>query len=624
MRLAAKICLMSRLPKKRGPAKVRSGEDTCLNGLSKILTMSPKIRTLANVIAKTSTMKPLNLIPSTIPLQELLRKFNLGEYQLPPFQRPFVWKIRQTLNLQDSLLRGYPIGVIYLWKPEQSSKLQPKPSTKGGPPKVKQFEAYVIDGQQRLTSLNAAFGFSELSDARGRSLECWLELGKTDDRDGRVTRLFQSPAQRENLVHDESQQQSWRVRLGDLDTMDHQTMRSDRAKRLPLDGFSTEECEIGLKRIDAVYEMLKTPITCFTITQANDEEVLAVFKRLNRGGTGLKDRDVKAADLGIGKSVEVLQDIQTFINESKPKALEFGFSFAFRALVVFHKGTAQFNQLSSKWADGEGDRGQSLRDSWREAERGLSAGMKFVDSIGWCRKLLLPSCNGLIPLAYALHRLGREPDAAEREVITRWLCLSALRGVFRGSVETTINKHLRNIKIKDGKRPVQGLMESLTANQSRKLKYDELMREPTTLWGPYSQVMFAWLVAQNAKDWLTGQSLDKIARVPIGANHPEETLTIQHIFPRKLLSNQGYEQAEANYPSNFAIIERSSNSILNDLPPTEAMQLLDSHEKREHARVQFFSTDAGDLLESDRYKDFLEWRAKRLAEAWNQWLGLKS
>ena len=54
------------------------------------------------------------------------------------------------------------------------------------------------------------------------------------------------------------------------------------------------------------------------------------------------------------------------------------------------------------------------------------------------------------------------------------------------------------------------------------------------------------------------------------------------------------------------------------------MQLLDSHEKREHARVQFFSTDAGDLLESDRYKDFLEWRAKRLAEAWNQWLGLKS
>jgi hypothetical protein len=567
-------------------------------------------------------MKPLNLIPSTVPLQELLRKFNKGEYQLPAFQRLFVWKIRQTLNLLDSLLRGYPISVIYLWKPQDNSKLQPKPVAKGGPPQVMRFEAYIIDGQQRLTSLNAAFGFSELSDVRGRSLECWLELGNSDDREGRVTRLFQSPAQKKYLVHDESQQQPWRVRLQDLVNVDHQTLRSDREKQLQLARYSQEECKIALDRIDAAYEMLKTPITCFTITGAEDEEVLEVFKRLNRGGTGLKDRDVKAADLGIGKSVEVLQEIQTFVNEPQPTALGFGFSFAFRALVVFHKGTAQFNQLPSSWAEGDGDRGQSLHDSWREAERSLRVSMKLVDSVGWSRKPLLPSCNGLIPLAYALHRLGREPDTAEREVVKRWFCLAALRGVFRGTVETTINKHLRNIK--DCKDPIDGLQESLTVNQSRQIKYDELMQEPTTLWGPFSQVMFAWLVAQDAKDWVTGQSLDKIARLPIGVNHPEETLTIQHIFPRELLKNQGYEQAEANYPSNFAIIGRSPNASLNDLPPSEAMQRLETHEKRERARVQFFSKDAGDLLESDRYRDFLEWRAKRLAEAWNRWLGLKA
>lgn len=376
----------------------------------------------------------------------------------------------------------------------------------------------------------------------------------------------------------------------------------------------------ALRRIDKAFEMLKTPITCITITQAKDEEVLEVFKRLNRGGTGLRSRDVKAADLGIGKSVEVLQEIQTYVEEPQPTALGFGFSFAFRALVVFHKGTAQFNQLSSSWADAPGDRGQSLRDSWREAERGLRSAMKFVDSIGWCRKPLLPSCNGLIPLAYALYRLGREPNAEEREVITRWFCLAALRGVFRASVETTINKHLRNIK--GGKRPVYGLVESLTANEARPLKYDELIREPTTLWGPFSQVMFAWLVSKNAKDWMTGEALDQIARLHIGANRPEEILTIQHIFPRKLLADQG-DQDEANYPTNFAIIGRSHNASLQDLPPTEAMQRLDSHEKREYARVQFFSTDAGDLLKSDRYREFLEWRAKRLAEAWNDWLGLK-
>ena len=122
---------------------------------------------------------------------------------------------------------------------------------------------------------------------------------------------------------------------------------------------------------------------------------------------------------------------------------------------------------------------------------------------------------------------------------------------------------------------------------------------------------------------MTPQPLDKIARGAIGTHHPEETLTIRHIFPRQLLADQEYEQDWANYPGNFAIIGRSLNASLQDLPPTEAMQRLDSHEKRERARVQFFSTDAGDLLESDRYEEFLEWRARRLAEAWNRWLGLK-
>ena len=447
-------------------------------------------------------MAALNLIPAPVPLEELLRKFDAGEYQLPAFQRPFVWKPRQTLNLLDSLLRGFPISVIYLWKPEINSKLQIKPrplKVKDGPPKIERFEAFIIDGQQRLTSLQAAFGLAEACDERnGLSLECWLELEAPDERDGRITRLFQSPAQTKYLAHDYSQQRPCRIRLRDLLAVPHQQMRADRAEQLRLADFSQEAINEALRRVDAAYAMLKTPITCITITQAEDDEVLQVFKRLNRGGTGLKESDVKAADLGIGKSVEVLREIQSFVNETRPTALGFGFSFAFRALVVFHRGTAQFKLLPSSWAELPGDRGQSLLDSWHESEAGLRAAMAFVDGIGWCRKPLLPSCNGLIPLAYALQRLGRQPDSRERAVITRWFCLAALRGVFRASVETTINKHLNKIK-KAGKRAIQSLLETLTANEARPIRYDELMLQPTTLWGPFSQVMFAWLVAQARK-----------------------------------------------------------------------------------------------------------------------------
>lgn len=263
-------------------------------------------------------MESMNLISNSIPLQELLRKYHVGEYQLPAFQRPYIWRPRQMLNLLDSLLRGYPISVIYLWKPGPNSKLVVKPQsvskTKVGPPKVERFEAFIVDGQQRLTSLHAAFGFAETLWKNNRSLECWLELVGPDDRDGRITRLFQCPAQKLYLKYPEQQQKPWRVRLRDILETPYYKLRSDRADQLKMEDYGLKEIEEALNRIDKAYEMLKTPITCITITQSDDAEVLQVFKRLNRGGTGLQERNVKAADLGIGKSVEVLRQMQFFVN----------------------------------------------------------------------------------------------------------------------------------------------------------------------------------------------------------------------------------------------------------------------------------------------------------------------
>jgi len=46
-----------------------------------------------------------------------------------------------------------------------------------------------------------------------------------------------------------------------------------------------------------------------------------------------------------------------------------------------------------------------------------------------------------------------------------------------------------------------------------------------------------------------------------------------------------------------------------------------SPDQRKLAAVQFFGDAAGDRLKSDRYDEFLKWRADRLAESINDWLG---
>ena len=46
----------------------------------------------------------------TIPLIELVRRYESGEIQLPLMQRDYVWTPKKLLSLLDSLHRGWPIG----------------------------------------------------------------------------------------------------------------------------------------------------------------------------------------------------------------------------------------------------------------------------------------------------------------------------------------------------------------------------------------------------------------------------------------------------------------------------------------------------------------------------------
>ena len=47
---------------------------------------------------------------------DLLSDVKNGKVGLPDLQRPFVWKDSKARDLLDSMLKGYPIGYIMLWR----------------------------------------------------------------------------------------------------------------------------------------------------------------------------------------------------------------------------------------------------------------------------------------------------------------------------------------------------------------------------------------------------------------------------------------------------------------------------------------------------------------------------
>ncbi len=443
-------------------------------------------------------------------IQSLMRSWKAGDIQLPPFQRPYVWQIRKTLNLLDSLYRRYPIGAIFLWRPSGKSKLRPKRRADGN--NRTDFTHYVIDGQQRLTSLAAAFGLSEMyHQSNRRSLECSVELTTEDsDRDGiRLTRLFHSPANKNERDGPSLKDAPTRIPLRDLEggwPLDR--LRERKKMELKEAGHTSKQIEEATKRIDRAAQMLERPVPVFTIEDATDDEVVAMFKRLN-GGAGLRRGDIQAADLGSGPSVAVLEKMREFVGEHDGKGraaqIGFNFGFAFRALVVFHTGNAQFGKDPKEdWARPRA--GRNLMESWRRAQKSLEKAIEFVDvELGWSRRGLLPSANALIPIAVALDKAGNKITKRDKLNYTRWLCLTALRSIFGGAVETKINEFIRQVN-KPGGVPSERLLGALSKTNRGRVKASELLQEGTSLWGGGTQVLLAYLVQARARDWVEEQA----------------------------------------------------------------------------------------------------------------------
>lgn len=98
--------------------------------------------------------------PEVQHLTTLFRKIEAGDVRIPAFQREFVWTEAQVLALLESVVKGYPIGSLLLWKVE-SAFLKPHAGTElpFPHPPMKLPTSFVLDGMQRLCSLYGALNF---------------------------------------------------------------------------------------------------------------------------------------------------------------------------------------------------------------------------------------------------------------------------------------------------------------------------------------------------------------------------------------------------------------------------------------------------------------------------------
>lgn len=83
-------------------------------------------------------------------INELLSDIQTQNLVLPEFQREYVWTRDQAKQLMVSLVKGYPVGGLLVWKTDNPPELK---NVRQLPEKMGAIQV-LLDGQQRLTTLH--------------------------------------------------------------------------------------------------------------------------------------------------------------------------------------------------------------------------------------------------------------------------------------------------------------------------------------------------------------------------------------------------------------------------------------------------------------------------------------
>lgn len=114
--------------------------------------------TLVPAAGRPAHPTPLPSEPSarTYTLADLVRNVRDGRVRVPHFQRGLRWSTPDAVALIDSVLRGYPIGSLLLWKRPGPAETVRLGNVHIQAPDLSE-ALYVVDGQQRVTTFVNAF-----------------------------------------------------------------------------------------------------------------------------------------------------------------------------------------------------------------------------------------------------------------------------------------------------------------------------------------------------------------------------------------------------------------------------------------------------------------------------------
>jgi hypothetical protein len=525
-----------------------------------------------------------------------IRKFDMV---LPEFQREYVWTLEQAKQLIVSLVRGYPVGGLLLWKTDDPPELKnvQKLVEKIGTVQV------LLDGQQRLTTLHMLVegeipAYYTQAEIQNDPRDLYYNLETTELQYYQPTKMKEDPAWQR--VVDCFQERPDRPQVNIFTIAQRKSLQGqeafDYAGRL----------NTNLNKLRSIKD-LDLPAQIVP-PHASLSEAIDIFDRVNSQGTKLTDAELALTHV-TAKWPQARRSMKLKMAEYEAKGFDFGLSFMTRALTTVVAKRALFETIHDRPRE-------QLEAGWKTVTKVLDYLMTFLPQRAFIHSTDdLNTTNALVPLVghLALNG-GKFQDERSLKHAVNWLHNALMWARYTSQTDQRLEADM-SLVVKDTL-PWEDLRSQIVDQRGR-IQVEASDFAGRGAQSPFYRATYILAKAHGAVDWFNG--------LPLGATHGKSYMVhSHHIFPQGLLYKNGYNQDDythrqlVNEIANRAFLTADSNTTLSDTEP--AHYLPQVAERYPSALSSQFVPMDPELWKVGRYKDFLEARRQLIALKLNQFL----
>lgn len=534
----------------------------------------------------------------------------MGKYEIPQFQRSFIWRESQVRLLIDSIARGYPIGSFLLMNKDDELPLQARPleayislsedeldDSNDTISEVNSDSHYVLDGQQRITSLTRVFLNANSSKTYYFDIQKIASDGWSEDQDWIFTRskpkvnkerISSNKMIRSDIVLDQEK--------SDIYISEYIEDGDD------FDNLSKNEKRKLVAKVKGVFENIRNyDVSLITIDATQGlESICRVFETINSTGTRLTTFDLAVARFYPKPDLRALHEaslvkypILKDYNVEGERFLQVTY-----LVQACEKGEAHPMPTRSALLSMPKE---AIEIYWDAAASGLNETYKWI-TLNGVTPATLPSTYPTISIATILAvkpDIIKDIDFNFNSRMRQWF-YSRMFNTGIGSTNHTIGIDL------------SGLRESIFNNANLDIKEVRLDTNSLLKLNRNDNRFKAVLcvMALNSQgDILTGEEIGEDAEY-------------HHIFPRALAKSSKIPQTKLENVLNRLAVTKSTNRKLSDKHPSTYMKslisdatknglLLDVKDRLAGLLMPYGVEDANylDYYSTHNYNDFLEARA---------------